>query len=312
MTLKMLILAQKYSPLETLLHPFELIIWILLLLTFGVGLLVIFVINHKFKNAKELVYGKNVKSPVMNMTAAILGLNQSVLPTRNFPRFILMMFLIFCLVNRNIYQGALYLFLQSDNRHKDIQSIKEMEDRNFSYYVYESYINFVDNQSSIFKRKIIVREEPYDLPFSKKIDENLKAAYMAPQTEIINRNRLSRGKFTLKVCAEQVSVMNIAIFYTRNFYLKYEIDVKLRQFDAAGLLGYWINKHADKRYLAVKKRSSGPKKLNVRHLSGVFKIMLMGHAVATVVFIFELLVYKIKQVRIKKCSVNVSVETPNV
>jgi hypothetical protein len=278
-----------------------------LLLTFGVGLLVIFVINHKFKNAKQLVYGKNVKSPVMNMAAGILGLSQSVLPTRNFPRFILMMFLIFCLVNRNIYHGALFLFLQSDNRHKDIQSIKEMEDRNFSYYVYESYIHFVHNQSSIFKKKIIVREES-DLPFAQKVDENLKAAFMAPQTEVINRNRIFRGKFSLKVCAEQVSVMNIAIFYTRNFYLRYEIDVKLRQFDAAGLLGYWIDEHADKRYLNMKEGVTGPQKLNLEHLSGVFNIMLIGHAVATIVFIFELLILKIKQIKMKMSQAKISVD----
>jgi hypothetical protein len=257
------------------------------------------------------VFGKNVKSPVMNMAVAIFGLQQTVLPARNFSRFILMMFLIFCLVNRNVYQGALYLFLQSDGRHKDIKSVDEMEEMNFNYYVFESYIDIVHNQSRIFKKKIVVRDEK-ELPFAKEVNENLKAAFMTPQTEVIDRNRINAGKFSLKVCAEQVSVINVAIFFTRSFYLKTEIDMKLRQFDAAGLLTYWINKHADKKYLSINEGVTGPKKLNMEHLFGVFNIMLIGHAVALIIFIFEVMIFRIKQMRLRKHQARIIIVTPKI
>jgi hypothetical protein len=281
------------------------------LVTFGVGLLVIFIINYKLKSVKNFVFGKNVKSPVMNMAVAIFGLQQTVLPARNFSRFILMMFLIFCLVNRNVYQGALYLFLQSDGRHKDIKSVDEMEERNFNYYVFESYIDFVHNQSKIFKKKIVVRDEK-ELPFAKEVNENLKAAFMTPQTNVINRNQMAQGKFYLRVCAEQISVINIAMFFTRNFYLKTAIDEKLRQFDAAGLLSYWISKHAEKKYLSMNEGVTGPKKLNLEHLFGVFNIMLIGHAVALIIFIFELAVFKFKQIRLRKFQARIIMVAPKV
>ncbi|KAG5681328.1 hypothetical protein PVAND_010775 [Polypedilum vanderplanki] len=293
--------ATKLSPFEKLLRPFEIIIWILLFITFSIGLLVIFMINYKIKKIKNFVFGRKVNTPTLNMFIAIFGQQQTILPGRNYARFILMMFLIFCLVNRNVYQGALYIFLQSDGRHKDIKSIDEMIEKDFKFYVYESYIDFVHNSSEIYKRKIIIRNES-ELPFSKEVDENLKAAFMTPQTNVINRNQMNQGKFSLKVCDEQVSVINIVMFFTRSFFLKLTIDEKLHYFDANGLLTYWINKHADKRYLNVKDADTGPKILLVEHLFGVFNIMLIGYAIATIIFILELTVFKIKEIKDRRAS----------
>ncbi|KAG5681329.1 hypothetical protein PVAND_010776 [Polypedilum vanderplanki] len=291
--------ATKLSPFEKLLRPFEIIIWILLFITFSIGLLVIFIINYKLKNFKSFVFGRKVNTPILNMFIAIFGQQQTILPGRNYARFILMMFLIFCLVNRNVYQGALYIFLQSDGRHKDIKSIDEMIEKDFKFYVYESYIDFVHNSSEIYKRKIIIRNES-ELPFSKEVDENLKAAFMTPQTNVINRNQMNQGKFSLKVCDELVSVINIAIFFKRNFFLKTAIDENLKNFDAAGFFTYWFNKHADKKFLNAKDGITGPKKLNMEHLFGVFNIMLIGYAIATIFFILEIFIFKFKGFRMNK------------
>lgn len=43
----------------------------------------------------------------------------------------------FCLVMRNVYQGALFDFLQSDGRHKQFEKIAEMIDKNLTFYYLE-------------------------------------------------------------------------------------------------------------------------------------------------------------------------------
>lgn len=142
----------RLSPFEKLLRPFEIYVWICLLFTLSVGVLVILVLNYKLKGLRAFVYGTGIKTPIMNMLVAICGETQTKLPKRNFSRFLLMMFLLFCLVKRNVYQGALYIFLQSDGRHKEVQSIDEMIEQGFEFYMFESYTDIVASQPKVYNR----------------------------------------------------------------------------------------------------------------------------------------------------------------
>lgn len=140
------------SALQKLLQPFDLVVWMALLATLIMSVLVILMIHFKFRSMKSLVYGTTVQHPFLNMLAAIFGISQSQLPRRNFPRFLLTMFLILCLVLRNSYQGALFSILQSDGRGKEIQTINEMIAKNFDFYIYESHLDIARNNPDIFRR----------------------------------------------------------------------------------------------------------------------------------------------------------------
>lgn len=96
-------------------------------------LLVIFVIDLKFKAFKNFIYGNGIRTPVVNMTIILFGAAQSKVPNKNFSRFLLNMFLLFCLVLRNVYQGSMFTFLQSDGPHKEVQSINEMVEKGFEF-----------------------------------------------------------------------------------------------------------------------------------------------------------------------------------
>lgn len=164
----------------------------------SVRVITIIIINLKLKQLKNFVYGGNVKAPSMNMLSAMFGL-----PSRIFPYFVMMMFLLFCLVDRNVFQGALYIFLQSDGLKKEIQTIEEMAARNFIFYVYDTYIDFVDEKSVIYQRRVSFSTED-QLPFSRKVDETLQAAFMTPLTNVFLRNELANRKFAFRVCKEKV------------------------------------------------------------------------------------------------------------
>lgn len=144
--------GEKYSPFEKLLQPFEYIVWILILVTLSFGICVIFVINWKLRRIRNFVYGTDVENPIINMLIAIFGLSQTKLPKGNFARFLLMIFLLFCLVQRNLYQGALYIFLQSDGRHKEVQSLEEMVSKNFEYHMFDSYSEFTESMPEIHEK----------------------------------------------------------------------------------------------------------------------------------------------------------------
>lgn len=144
--------GRKLTELEKLLMPFSLMVWILLAATIFLALVLIALLNFSKRNTRNFIYGFGVQHPVTNLLIAILGGSQTKLPQRNFSRFLLMMFLIFCLVMRNAYQGALFKFLQSDNRHKNVQTINDMIDQKFDIFMYKDFIYVFDSQPRSIER----------------------------------------------------------------------------------------------------------------------------------------------------------------
>jgi hypothetical protein len=130
--------AKFISPFEKLIRPFTATIWIILLTLFAVGFLVITILQKTSQSAYNFVVGRGVNYPFLNMLIAFFGLSQHKLPKRNFARYLLMNFLLFCLVIRCLYQGKLFIMLQSEMREKEIETIDEMIERKMTFYAYES------------------------------------------------------------------------------------------------------------------------------------------------------------------------------
>lgn len=59
--------GDPYTAFEKLLRPFEMIVWILLLVTLCVGLLVILLLSFKWRQLRSFVYGTGIKYPIINM-----------------------------------------------------------------------------------------------------------------------------------------------------------------------------------------------------------------------------------------------------
>lgn len=142
----------ELSAFKKLLQPFDEIIWILLLITILIGILVIIFIKVMKNQAEVFVFGSGIKYPLFNMLAIILGIAQPKVPGRNFARSLWMMFSIFCLVQRSIYQGKLFIFLQSDQSENEVQSFEEMIEKGFEFYIYEAYADVFENQPEIRDR----------------------------------------------------------------------------------------------------------------------------------------------------------------
>lgn len=127
-----------YTPAEKLLLPFDMETWICFAAVFAVALLVTFLLLVSRDSLKEYFFGSNVKTPTMNLFQHFFGFGQTVLPRRNFARFILMMFILFCLIMRNAYQGKMFEFLTSDVRKKAATTIEETIERGMTLYAQES------------------------------------------------------------------------------------------------------------------------------------------------------------------------------
>ena len=129
--------GRELTPFEKLVFPFSFNLWILIWICFLIGLLVIFFVKRHSLTVGNFVIGTGVKLPYLNMLIGFVGGQQKILPKRNFARFLLMMFLLYSLVIRTLYQGSFYNLMRSNPRLKGVQTIEEMITKDFTFYTYE-------------------------------------------------------------------------------------------------------------------------------------------------------------------------------
>lgn len=148
--------GRSLNDFEKLLQPFDAEIWISLLTVLIVALLVIATINLRLKNLKSFVFGSNNRHPTMNLMIVIIGGTQSNMPKRNFSRFLLLMFVILCLVLRSAYVGSLYNFLQLNKYYNKIDTIEELVEQNYDLYMYKSeeFNDWLTRKSKRYAQKV--------------------------------------------------------------------------------------------------------------------------------------------------------------
>lgn len=123
------------SAVEKLKIPFKNIVWYYLLSVFLIGIFVITVVKKLSNVIQVLIFGSEIQSPLLNFINIIFGGSLHILPTSNFSRYLMMNFVFFCLVQRTLYQGSLFKILQSDVRGKEIESLDEMVENKFIFYM---------------------------------------------------------------------------------------------------------------------------------------------------------------------------------
>jgi ABC-type amino acid transport substrate-binding protein len=275
--------GEKLTSMEKLVRPFEQVVWILLLIAFAVGLLVIFVVNFMPKQIQSFIYGKNVKQPVMNMLVVIIGSQQRVLPMGNFARFILMMFIILCLVLRSIYQGSLYQFLQSDGRHKEVQSIQDMIERGYTVLTYDSYHDIISENPELAK----ISRNIHRTSTNNNVPEE-KTALLSTITVLIGQSQDLKS-FPYKICKEHLVTVNIVFYCTKGFFLRKKLDIYIGSLVSSGLIEHWISKYDNTRFWNYPTKI-GPRVLRIDHLIGSFYILAFGYLCAAIVLLIEIFI----------------------
>jgi hypothetical protein len=147
--------GSELTSIEKFIKPLDTFTWSLLLLSIVSAVLVIRFVGKSSIETRNLVFGVGVKTPNLNLVIAVLGGNIRPEPRNNFARYLLMLFLLFCLIMRSLYQGSLFRFIQSKVNHKEVQSIEQMLDRNFKFFTVSSILDLLEGQSKIYQRLTI-------------------------------------------------------------------------------------------------------------------------------------------------------------
>lgn len=128
--------GELYTPFEKMFLPFDFELWIAIVVTLSAGFVSIQIISYASDQVKKFVFGRDVKSPTMNFISIILVGSQVKTAGRNFARFIFTLFVIWCVVIRTCYQSKMFELLQSDPKKPEMQTIDELFERNFTFFIW--------------------------------------------------------------------------------------------------------------------------------------------------------------------------------
>jgi hypothetical protein len=120
---------------------------------------------------------------------------------------------------------------------------------------------------------------------SQKVSHpNSKKAFLRSsfQSHYLNQYRPIDQRFT--ICKEILLALPVVIYTKKDFFLIGELDRKLSDLMAAGLIDHWSFKALRKQ---KNERKNGPKMLTMKKLAGCFHILFCGLAISFVAFVFE-------------------------
>lgn len=143
--------ALLIGSIRKLLLPFHVFTWTGLLAMIIAACLIATIIKCLPQSVHDFVIGKNVRNEYLGIFYVLTGGSQKKLPFRNFARFMLMLFVIFCLVMRVAYTGSLYHQMKSDVTTKEVSSIDDLDEMDFTFYMYESLAVRLKDVSSMRK-----------------------------------------------------------------------------------------------------------------------------------------------------------------
>lgn len=130
----------EVSSFQKLFRPFSVIVWCLLSFSFLCGFIFIFIIR-RCNNAWLIkqIFGHVNHVSYLNMMNIFFGGTLHILPSNNVSRMLIATFILYCIVMRNLYQGSLFKFLQSDDRQRPVMTVDEMLEKKFTFYIYPVY-----------------------------------------------------------------------------------------------------------------------------------------------------------------------------
>jgi hypothetical protein len=275
--------GREFTAFEKLIFPFDFAVWILVHIFFLVGFVVIIVIKRQKKVVQDFVFGENVKNPNLNFFIGFIGGSQTILPKYNFARFLLMMFLLYSLVLRTAYQGSYFKLMQSNKKHKEVQSIDEMIEKNFTLYTLMTNVDLLDGIEKIRGRIASVPSSSEENVLIEKIksDPSFKGAY---GKSLSLAATLKSAEILL--CKETFATIPIVIYTKKDFYLLDAMNEKVENLKNSGLIIYWHQKTLRRK--SHHRNQNEPKVISLKGSIGSFQLLLCEFILSFVVFVFEL------------------------
>ncbi|KAG5674209.1 hypothetical protein PVAND_004189 [Polypedilum vanderplanki] len=146
-----------YTNYEKMLFPFDTTTWILILFTYGLTFGIIFGLQYSPKWIQNAFFGKDNKQPGYNALGAFFGVSLFGLPRESMSRYILIIYIWFCLMIRTCWQSMMFEFMTSDMRKPLPETLDDLRELNYTIIIHDSIFY---TTTSVLQELLNGRESP--------------------------------------------------------------------------------------------------------------------------------------------------------
>uniref|UniRef100_A0A182MZR6 Ionotropic glutamate receptor L-glutamate and glycine-binding domain-containing protein n=1 Tax=Anopheles dirus TaxID=7168 RepID=A0A182MZR6_9DIPT len=295
--------GREYTPFEKLFRPFARSTWVWVALYLGAALAVIYAVQlSRSRAVREFVYGRGVHTPVLNLIGVTVGGGLLRLPTRNFARTLLLLWMCFCLVVRTCYQGSLFQYLQERKHVAPLQTVDALVQHDYRFYSMLGSGLYLQQLPAVLAR----------ITWLPDADESIERLLLAlatsrtPATAVFTdverlafHNRFRAVRAGPVHMAPTVLVrLPIGIYYPRQSCLANQFDRELDSLLASGYVTYrlahYVNYDLFGRPVASRQE---PTPLTTDHLIGCYETLLALLLAATALLLLELVSRRVEPLR---------------
>lgn len=280
--------GKPFTAFEKLFRPFTGTVWLGLIATFSVAVAVITIIKLRRQRVeRNFILGAGNSSPYLNILISSVGGSMSVLPRTNFARTLLMLFLLFLIVQRTLYQAALFQFMQRDDRKRELQTIDELVAKNFKVHMLLSSLEHTEKMKFRSQRVVIKSAAAQEKLLVASVDPNFKGAITWSVERVAYFNKVNSKNLTLTVCKEFLFTFQYGIYFQKKSYLAKVFNEQLSRMKASGLIDLWASDYISWEYLRPRRDARPPQKLNMSQMMGGFQLLLVGYVIGAALIVCE-------------------------
>lgn len=285
--------GRPMSPYVRLTRPFKYIIWSCLSSSLLLGMMIILSIKLLNKtHISHFVFGNINRIPLTNLWSTLFGSSISgTLPTRNFARYILAVWLFYTLILRNAYIGELFIILQDGRAQTTLKTINEIVLKNYTIYTSRTLEELLHYSLGKANLEFMDTTKPAFVPNLLKEmqnNENLKKVIilLGPTVQYFNRG-LRNFNQRINVLPEILFTVPITLYMRPHSYLKRHINDVIMNIMSSGLIKQSESYYLESQFDTIKP-DQVPIALTVWLLFGLFSVYSVLLIFCGLVFLLEL------------------------
>lgn len=289
--------GRPFTSLEKLLRPFELTLWLLLLIIFVCGFIFINLIKYFDQTIQNILIGHRNTMPFLDMIGIFFGCASNFLSGGNFARMLCMTWILTSLILRTIYQGCLFHFLQVEANHSVVDTVAQVI---ASKYKIGASIGdkewFVDD-AELLARIYLLKVHSHDYVWEKvrHHDTDFVLTTTKFHAEYANSVNFSRG--VLMVTKDSFREVSICTYLPKGSYLARPFSLAISHLISSGLIDNWKNKYVNEKLKYNRYDTDEPHQLKYLHIRGCVQLCLALYVLSIIVFVLEILTKYSKKLR---------------
>ncbi|KAG5672231.1 hypothetical protein PVAND_002373 [Polypedilum vanderplanki] len=295
--------GELYTTYEKLLLPFDFTTWIFLILTFITAFSFISMFNLAKRNIKDLIYGKSIKHPALNVVSIFFGIALKKIAKENVSRILLILFIWFCLIFRTCYQSKMFEFMTSEMRKPSPQTINELFEQNFSVITQKVNLPLLHGVEDSKRWKIRILNNTNFIRLwtsSLMYDASAKLALLTNEENIISHSILKSSELEknikIAILEEKFCTQSFVFSLPSNNFFLEPLDHLMKQLIPTGIPQHSFAYH--KFMMLIRKKlkfKKEPQVLTVGSLSFGFIIWLIILSTSFIALFGEIIIYKLIQ-----------------